>query len=186
MKAFRNVAGEVREIEVDVDLRGNPILPPDTTVDPRPEALPGHYVTVVDRAWVQIEIPVQVVSFETKKAEKLKALAAYTDKYLDLPVDVSGTLFDGDEKARARLTQALAIYNEFTSLPPAWITFENTPHALNTVEDLKGIISAVYAAFQSRFFECDTLRQALLAAQDETALDAVTIPSLTGADPFLA
>ena len=38
MKAFRNLAGNVVEIDIDLDLDGNPILPPDTTTDLRPEA----------------------------------------------------------------------------------------------------------------------------------------------------
>jgi hypothetical protein len=52
MKAYRNIAGVVHEIQVDIGLDGQPILPPDTTVDPRPEPQPGHYVTVVGNAWV--------------------------------------------------------------------------------------------------------------------------------------
>lgn len=178
MKAYRNVAGEVREIQIDLDLHGNPILPPDTTVDPRPEPLEGHYVTVVGRSWVQIEIPVQVVSFETKKQQKLALIAGYTKKYLDLPVEIEGVKFDADEQARNRLTQALVIHSTFGQVPPAWVAYDNTPKPLASIDDLKAISSALHQAFQSRFFECDTLRQAALAAADEAALEAVVVPQL--------
>ena len=41
MKAFRNIGGSVVEIDVDTDPNGQPILPPDTTVDAKPAAHDG-------------------------------------------------------------------------------------------------------------------------------------------------
>lgn len=181
MKAYRNFGGDVREVQVDVDPSGKPILPPDTTVDPRPEPLAGHYVTVVGNAWVQIEIPVVVVSFETKKQAKLKQIADYTGWATEQPVDLNGTLFDGDEVARIRLTQALVMNTELGVLPPAWIAHDKSHHPLATVDDLRAISAAVHAAFQSRFFACDALRQAALAATNEAELDAVVVPTKPGA-----
>lgn len=177
MKAFRNLGGNVVEIEIDLDLNGQPILPPDTTINARPEPLEGHYVTVVDNEWVQIPVPVQVVSFETKKQQKLDQLQAYRTWYLDQPVDVNGILFDGDEQARNRLIQALVIYNETTYLPPAWIAYDNSAFMLTTIDDLKSIIASVQNAFSTRFFEMNTLRGQLLAAEDEAALELITVPT---------
>lgn len=180
MKAYRNVGGDVREIDVDVDLNSNPILPPDTTVDPRPEALPGHYVTVVGKSWVQIEIPVLVVSFETKKQQKLDEISQYSAWYQDEPLDINGVKFDADEKARSRLTQALVIHLTLGQVPPAWITFDNSRFPLAGIDDLKAISTAVHAAFQTRFFECDALRQAAIAAADDATLDAIVVPKKPG------
>ena len=177
MKAFRNVGGNVVEITVDVGLDGNPILPPDTTVDARPEALPGHYVTVVDRSWVQIEIPVVIETLETKVARKLEAIGKYRDWLTEQPVDVAGVKFDADEQARSRLTQALVVQSTLDYLPPAWIAYDNTPQPLTTVEDLKAIVQAVQSAFATRFFECDTLRQAAKAATTAEQLELVVVPS---------
>ena len=176
MKAFRNIGGEVREIQVDIGLDGQPILPPDTTVDDRPEPLPGHYVTVVDNSWVQIETPVYVKSFETLKAETLEKVVKYRSWLLDQPVDVDGALFDGDKEARDRLTDALVIHNELGVLPPSWVTYDNETHTLTTIDDLKAIASAVATAFSTRFYECNDLRASVNAAADEAQLQAIVIP----------
>lgn len=178
MQAWRNFGGDVREVTVDIGLDGNPILPPDTTVNPKPEALTGHYVTVVNNDWVQIEIPVQVITFESKKAKKLAELAMYRDWYLDQPVEVNGVKFDADTKARTNLTQALVIYTSLAYLPPAWITFDNGVYPLATIDDLKAIVATVQTQFSAKFFECSTKRQAIYDAVDEAALDAVVVPSV--------
>ena len=180
MKAWRNLNGNVVEIEVDISKSGNPILPPDTTVAERPAELEGHYLTVVGNEWVHIAIPAQVVSFETKQAQALAELKAYREWYLDQPVTHAEHTFDADEQARNRLVQALVIYNETAYLPPAWITFDNKPFALTVIDDLKGLISVVQTAFSSRFFEMNTLRDSILAAQDDTALNAIVIPKIEG------
>lgn len=180
MKAYRNIAGVVHEIQVDIGLDGQPILPPDTTVDPRPEPQPGHYVTVVGNAWVQIEIPVAYESLDTKKDAVLKRIAAYRDWLLSQPVDVDGVLFDGDEAARERLTQALVIFREIAYLPPSWVTHDNSEAPLADADALRNIAGKVTAAFSQRFYECNTLRAQAMAAQDEAALNAVVIPATPG------
>lgn len=177
MKAYRNIAGVVQEVEVDIGLDGQPVLPSDTTVQARPEPLAGHYVTVVGNAWVQIESPVYVESFETKKAGVLARLGAYRVWYLDQPVDVGGVKFDADELARNRLTQAVVMHTELAYLPPAWIAHDNTQVAIADIAALKAIVLGVQSAFSARFYECISLRDQVLAAQTEEALAAVVIPS---------
>lgn len=176
MKAWRNLNGNVVEIEVDISKSGNPILPPDTTVAERPAELEGHYLTVVGNEWVHIPVTVQEVSFETKKAAALVELKQYRDWYLDQPVEHAENTFDADEQARNRLIQALVIFNETAYLPPAWITFDNQAFPLSVIDDLKGLIAVVQSAFSSRFFEMNSLREAILAAQDDEALNAIVIP----------
>lgn len=178
MKAFRNIAGVVKEVQVDVGLDGLPILPPDTTVDAKPEALPGHYVTVVDHAWVQIESPVFVESFESKQASVVKRISDYRTWYLDQPVEVAGVKFDADETARGRLTQALVIFDKLAYLPTFWIALDNTPVPLADLAALKTIVSAVQTAFSTRFYECNTLRAQALTATTEEQLAAVVVPSI--------
>lgn len=177
MKAFRNVGGNIVEIEVDLDPSGNPLLPPDTTVDAKPQAQADHYVTIVDKSWVQIPIPVQYVTFESKKQEALKKLQEYRNWYLEQPVEHNGRKFDADDTARARLTQSLFINSELGYLPPAWIDANNTFYPLSNRDDLKGIISAVQVAFSTRFFEVAAIRGSILAAADEATLEAITIPT---------
>ena len=178
MKAYRNLAGNVIEIEVDVDPSGSPILPPDTTVDEKPVALDGHYVTVVGTAWVQIPIPQPFVAFETKKQQALDKLLTYRAWYLDQPVEHAGSTFDADELARNRLTQALVINQTTQHLPPAWVDANNQQYPITAIADLQGIVMAVQTVFSTRFFEMDAIRQQILAATDETALDAVVVPSI--------
>lgn len=178
MKAFRNMGGVVVEIDVDVDPNGQPLLPPDTTVDPRPEPQPGHYVTVVGHEWVQIPIPEQWTEFSELKSQALERLSKYKNWYLDQPVEVNGRMFDADGQARIRLTQTLVIYNATNYLPPAWIDYNNQPYAISKIADLMQIITAVQTAFSTRFYEMDQIRQQILSAQDEEALQAVEIPAL--------
>ena len=177
MKAFRNLAGNVVEIDIDLDLNGDPILPPDTTTDPRPEAEPGHYVTVVDRSWVQIPIPVQVKSLELLKSEALKKVAAYREWLLEQPVEHSGVLFDGDQVARVRLSQAVIVADAGGQVPPAWVTYDNSAFPLVDLAALKALTVAVITAFGARFFEANAVREAVMQANDEAALAAVEIPA---------
>lgn len=180
MKAFRNVDGSVVEIEVDVGIDGKPILPPDTTVDPKPEALADHYVTVVGTEWVQIPVPVPFVSFETQQQTALAKLKDYRDWYLNAPVEHNGVLFDADDTARNRLTQALVIYNDNGYLPPFWVTESNGRYPLAAIEDLRALATAVSGAFSARFYEMSTLREQILAATNETELAGITIPAIPG------
>lgn len=178
MKAFRNFNGNVVQIEVDLDLENNPILPPDTTVDPRPEAEPGKYVTVVGKEWVQIPITVEVVSFETKKQNKIDKLKEYRAWYLDQPVNVNDVLFDADETSRTRLVQALFMNIANGYLPPDWITYNNTRFPIADIDVLKNIANQIQVAFSNRFFEVNAIREQLIAATDETQLNAITIPAI--------
>ena len=178
MKAFRNMAGNVVEIDIDLDLNGDPILPPDTTTDPRPEAQPGHYVTVVDRSWVQIPIPVQVKSLELLKSEALKKVAAYREWLLEQPVEHSGVLFDGDQVARIRLNQAVTVAEAGGQVPPAWITYDNSTFPLADLAALKALTVSIITAFGNRFFEANAVREAVMQANDEAALAAVEIPTI--------
>lgn len=178
MKAFRNLAGNVVEIDIDLDLNGDPILPPDTTTDPRPEAQPGHYVTVVDRSWVQIPIPVQVKSLELLKSEALSKVAAYREWLLEQPVEYSGVLFDGDQVARVRLSQAVTVAEAGGQVPPAWVTYDNSTFPLADLAALKALTVAIITAFGNRFFEANAVREAIMQANDEAALAAVKIPTI--------
>jgi hypothetical protein len=178
MQAYRNLQGNVIAIEVDVDPGGNPLLPPDTTVDAKPAAQAGHYVTVVGNRWVQIPTQVTTLDFSYLKQDALTRLSTYKDWYLDQPVEHAGSFFDGDAQARERLIQALTVYNEFNALPPAWIKSDNSPFLLTSINDLKGIIISVHAAFSARFFEMDSVRQAILGATNESELAVVTVPAI--------
>lgn len=176
MQAFRNVGGEVKTIQVDVDIDGNPILPPDTTVDPRPEPLEGHYVTVVDRAWVQIPIPVQVVTLDALRNDKLTRFDKWREKHINRPVDMNGVMFDADELSRSRVTQALTVYASIGFLPAAWMDMNKQPFPLTSVDDLKAVATAILAQFNASFFEAEVKRAAIVAATTEAELAAVDIP----------
>lgn len=178
MKAFRNVAGNVVEIEVDIDLNGDPILPPDTTTDVRPDAQEGHYVTVVGKEWVQIPVPQAFVSFETLQAKAQARVKAYRDWFLEQPVSHEGVMFDGDETARARLTQALTVNSANGYLPPVWVTYDNATFPVPDVAALIALVNSVQVAFANRFFEMSVLRSQVAGATTEEELAAVEIPSV--------
>lgn len=176
MLAYRNVGGSIKQIDVDLDAQGNPLLPPDTTVDPRPEPNENHYVTVVGNSWVQIPIPQPFFTFETIKARKLDEAEEYQKKLLDKPYDVNGTLFDGDEITRSRLIQALVINNTNGYLPPAWVGKNKKTKPITQRQDLIDIITTIQNDFANRFFQAETIKQGILAATTQAELDAIVIP----------
>ena len=180
MKAFRNMGGNVVEIEVDVGPDGKAILPPDTTIDEKPQAQEGHYVTVVGNVWVQIPVPVQFVAFETEKELALQRLRDYRDWYINSPAEYAGELFDADELARNRLIQALVIYQQNGYLPPVWVTYDNKSFEIADITALNNLISTIQNAFSTRFYETNTLRSQILAAQTKEELDAIVIPQRPG------
>jgi hypothetical protein len=178
MKAWRNLYGQVVEIDVDVDPQGNPLLPPDTTTDPKPEPLEGHYVTVVGREWVQIPIPVVTYDFSYLQQQALDRLNRYKAWYLNQPVEVNGRPFDNDETARARVSQAILAHQLTGFLPEFWVDANNQRYPINSVDDLKTIAVALQDSFNTRFVETNTIRQQILAATTEDQLNAVEIPTI--------
>lgn len=177
MKAFRNFQGDVREIDIDIGIDGLPILPPDTTIDPRPEAIEDHYVTVVGTAWVQILKPVLFEIFETIKQRKIDDIRKYRQWLVEQPVVFNGMKFDADDTARVRMTQALVMNSTVGYLPSVWVAYYNELYPLADASDLVKLVAAVMGAFATRFFECNVLREAATAATDQAGLDAVVIPA---------
>lgn len=177
MKAFRNFQGDVREIDVDVGVDGEAILPPDTTIEPRPEPIEDHYVTVVGKVWVQILKPVLFEVFETKKQRKIDQIRKYRQWLVEQPVEFNSVKFDADDTARIRMTQALVMNSTVNYLPPAWVTYDNGLFPLADISDLVNLVATVMGAFATRFFECNVLRETAMAATDEAGLDAVVIPA---------
>ena len=181
MLAYRNINGQVIEIQVDVDeTTGLPMLPPDTTVDEKPIPLTGNYVTVVGNTWVQIPITVQLETFESNQLDKLNSVNKYKTWLLEQPVPVGANniLFDGDEMARARLTQALTVNSATGYLPPAWITYNNSLYPISALADLVEIVATISQAFSTRFTEAQTLKGQIAAATTQTELDAIDVPNI--------
>lgn len=178
MRAFRNLNGVVTEILVDVGIDGQPILPPDTTINPMPEPLEGFYMTVVGTEWVRIPIQEPIVSFETRKTEALERLNQYKNWYQEQDIEYNGLMFQADSQARDRITQAIVAYREFKYLPPAWISRDNIPFVLSSIEDFAPLATAIMGAFSTRFFEMDQIRQQIIKATDMMELNQVNIPTI--------
>lgn len=178
MKAFRNIGGQVVEIDIDVDLAGNPILPPDTTTDKQPSIPEGHYATVVGDRWVVIANPVQTVTFEMKQQERLEELSVYRSWLLDQPVEHDGRQFDGDETARARVSQALVSYQSLGVLPDGWIDLNNQLYPIETIEELNALALVIANEFQIRFFETAQLRTSLMEATTLEELELIECPTI--------
>ena len=176
MQAYRNVGGTVRAIKVDVDPGGAPILPPDTTVDPRPEPMAGHYVTVVGKAWVQIPIPISSPSVESLKSDALTRFSKWRDWYINRPVEHEGRMFDADELSRSRVTQALTVHSSIGFLPPAWLDVNKAPFPLADIDTLKGIATAILTSFNNGFFEAEAKRAQILATSTAEELAGIEIP----------
>lgn len=179
MKAFRNVGGSIVEIEVDVGVDGQPLLPPDTTVAEKPSALAGHYVTVVGNVWEQIPIPVEFKTFESKKAEALAKLKAWSIWYFEQPITHEGVKFDADAKARERLTQAMTGLLSGSGFPPVWVAFDDSLFPLADSDALKALaVAVIRTAFSQRFFEYNTFRTQINETTTEAELEALVIPTI--------
>lgn len=178
MKAFRNIGGRVVEIDIDVDLTGNPILPPDTTTDKPPSIPEGHYSTVVGDRWVVIANPIQTVTFEMKQQEQLEKLKEYRAWLLEQPIEHDGRQFDGDETARARVSQALVSFQSLSVLPDGWFDLDNQLYEVPTYEDLCALALSIAGAFQSRFFETALIRTSIMESTTLEELELVECPGI--------
>ena len=174
MKAFQLYNGLIREIDIDIALDGEPILPPNTTVAPRPDEIPNHYLTIQGNSWVQVEIPARTI--EQARQDKLSSFNSYRKFYMDQPVVHNDVQFDGDATARERLTQAIVMHGSVGYLPPVWIKHDNTGYPVATISDLVGIAQAVQTAFATRYYEMIALRDSINAATTLEQLDAISIP----------
>lgn len=166
--------------EFDVDPNGNPLLPPNGTIDPKPEVPSGKYLAIVRNQWHLIDIPQVTYSFEYKKQMKLEALASYKEWYLNQPVTYDGRQFDNDETSKNRLIQTIKIYELTNQLPPAWIDYNNQAYPINAISQINGIVLTIASTFQTRFFEMATLRDQINAAQTEEELAAINVPRKPG------
>jgi len=177
MNAFRSINGNIVEVLIDVDPNGMSLLPPNTTVEPKPEALEGHRLDIMGTSWIQVPVVVHVKSFEELRLDKLAELRRYRDWIFEQPTEHAGVLFDADDKARVRISQTVTAYQAFSELPPGWVTYDNQTIPLATFDDLKAIAVTIFTTFNARFFECNTMRDAISVAETEEALDAVVIPT---------
>lgn len=180
MKAFqRTPAGNIQEILIDLDRNGNPILPPDTTTDPRPQAKEGHRVTVVGNKWVQVPItPPREVTLEEYKDNKCKALSAYKDWLLEQPVYMGDVLYDADDVARSRLTQTVLLSEVGGTVPEVWLDANNMPQPVADVDTIKTLSFLVADIFQARFTALTQMRAVIQAAASKEEVDAVVIPQI--------
>lgn len=177
MIAYRNRNGVIVQINVDVGPDGKPILPPDTTVDSRPEEIEGHTLTVVGTKWMHIAIPVVEYSLEYLKQQALEKVSAWKAWYQNQPVEYNGILFDADETARGRLTQALVMFTNANYLPPVWFTYNNGSYTIAAIEDLKALAATVMAALPTRLYEAQVLAARISAATTVAELNSIVIPT---------
>lgn len=176
MKGYKIVNEAIVEVQVDVDKMGRPILSPDITIDPIPEYTPGYYLTIVNSKWVKLPVVAQDFELQQLKNEKLMQLKEYKDWLINQPIYYDNYLFDADELAKNRLTQALVIYIIAKKLPVAWITYDNYPYPIRSIDDLMGIIQSVYDAFNERFFGLEQTRQRIIACKTKEELELIEIP----------
>lgn len=170
--------GVVTQIQVDVSPSGQPLLPLNSTVEDKPEALPNHYVTLVDSKWTQIPVAATVYTFEYLKQMKLAAAKKYASWYKVQPVTFDGHEFQADEASKNLLTQALLVANVGGGVPPFWKTLDNQKYAIADVTVLADLVVAVSQDFSRKFYETDTLKETISAATTEAELDAIVVPSV--------
>jgi hypothetical protein len=180
IQGWRNPQPELIVQELfDVAPDGTPLLPDNATVTPPPEYKPDtQYLAIVKNTWYVINRPVPVFSLDDLKQRKLEQLSDYKQWYLNQPVTYDSHNFDADETAKNRLIQVYNTFQITNQLPPAWIDADNKAYAITSIDQIKGLITAIASTFQTRFFECNTLRDKIMAVTNENDLNAVVIPSL--------
>lgn len=178
LDAWRNVAGNVVQVKVDVGIDGKPLLPPDTTTDPRPEPLEDHYVTVVGNEWVQIPVAKTIPTLESVRDDKLRELSAWKEWILEQPVEFESRLFDGGETARSRISQAIVMAIATEKVPPVWVDYNNQNFPIDTLSTLKALGVSLANEFLERFYQSSLLRETILSAQTMEALYNIEIPKI--------
>lgn len=178
MKAFRNFSGQIKEIDIDVSPSGEPLLPQDTTVDPRPDDKEGYYLSVVGTKWVYIPYKAPEETIDQIRNRRFVQLAGYKDWYFTTPVKFDDVLFDADEESRARLAQNLQIFNLTGKIPSSWISYTNEPYPLNDDKDkFTNLVLTVLQTFNNRHIEMNVIRDKILKAETIQELNEIQVPS---------
>lgn len=178
MKAFRNFSGIIKEIDIDVSPSGEPLLPPDTTVDPKPEDREGHYLSVVGTKWVYIPFTEVQETLDQIRNRKFIQLATYKEWYFNTPVKYDEVLFDGDESSRNRLSQALQVYNQTKVVPTNWVNYKNDFYAFDGDKDkFINLVLTVLQAFNNRHIEMNVIRDKILKAESIEELYNIQVPA---------
>jgi hypothetical protein len=180
IQGWRNPYPELIVQELfDVAPDGTPLLPDNATVTPPPEYNPQtQYLAIVKNTWYVIDRPTPFVSLDQLKQKKLEQLARYKEWYLNQPVTYDNHKFDSNETSKNRLIQAYNIYQITNQLPPAWIDYDNNAYPITSIDQIQGIITAIAVEFQTRFFECVTIRNQINAATNKEELNAVNVPTI--------
>jgi hypothetical protein len=180
IQGWRNPQPELIVQELfDVAPDGTPLLPDNATVTPPPEYNAAtQYLAIVKNTWHVIDRPVIAIPLDELKRRKLEQLSRYKEWYLNQPATYDNHKFDADETSKNRLVQTYNTYQITNQLPPAWIDHDNNPYPITKVDQIKGIITAIAAQFQTRFFECKAIRDQINAATNEEELNAVNVPTI--------
>lgn len=114
--------------------------------------------------------PPYVPTLEEAQNRKIEALKQARDQEEVEPIDVDGALFDYDEKARDRINAAIIALEGGGEI--AWTLADNTNKTV-TANDLKAVIVAVAIRSNILHVKYRTLKEQVLAATSNEAVDAI-------------
>lgn len=183
MRAWRKDGNGYKEVMVNVDPVNNiPLLPPNTTTDPMPEAHSNMFLTVRDNYWIYLpKNPVKPEEPIDSLALTRGAIKSNFDKwkatYVDAPFYHDGFVLHNDLIARTNILGAYVAFKFHKRIPPKWKAMGNRildPSAVWL--ERVSLLSVHY--YESRLFLSEVTAMKIAGAKTVEELQSITFPQI--------
>lgn len=165
------------EIEVDVNSKGEPLLPEDATVEPPPPYKKGHSLTIENNEWVYIKNPEpKKPTIEEMRYLKNILFTPWSQEFLNQAFIYDGEIYVNDARFREMLNSSISAHREWGTLPDFWVTAEDKIIKPVTKDFLDGIGKVAYQAHQKSMLEVVEIKNFINTCTDVDELSKLEFP----------
>ena len=181
VQAWRKDGNGYKEVMVNIDPVNNiPLLPPNTTTDPKPEEHNNMFLTVRDNYWIYLpknpvesEVPIDTLAV-TRGVLKAN-YDKWKDAYVDAPFYHDGFVLHNDLIARTNILGAFVAFKFHDRMPPKWKAMGGkylnpTPKWLDAIS----LLSVHY--YESRLFTAEMTNYQIAKAETVEELQRIVFP----------